>query len=99
MTVIDWVLSIEDKVMWIIGSNSLLDLRIAIIGFMEAERYNKDNTYDPFFPGFQKYVEHAYNIKMTAMSWARIITENTQNSREAISTFYNMLRDYVNTLD
>jgi len=99
MTVIDWLLSIEDKVVLVIGTNSILDLRMAILGYMEAERYSNGNTYDPFFPGFQKYVEHAFDVKMTARSWARLIAENTQDSNEAIAVFYSMLRDYVNTLE
>lgn len=99
LKVIDWLLSIEGKIVWIIGSNSLVDLRIAIIGYMEAERCSNGNNDDPFFPGFQRYVECTYRVAQTSKSWARLITENTMDNNDAIKTFYNLLRDYVKTIE
>lgn len=99
MNVIDWLLTIEGKTVWIIGSNSLVDLRLAILGYMEAERYNNGNSDDPFFPGFQRYVECAYGVTQTSKSWARLITENAMDNSDAIKKFYILLRDYVKTLE
>lgn len=99
MEVFDWLFSIEKKVVFIVGSILLKDLRNAINGFLEAKRFIlRDNT-NYIFPGFQRYVEEVYEVRdATSRGWDALITEHCQNEEEALKVFYSLLRAYRETI-
>lgn len=94
MEIFDWLYSIEDKVVFILGSISLKDLRMAIQGFQEAQRFYSMSSNDLFFSGFQQYVEGVYGDLKTSKGWEILITEHSSNAGEALNTFYLLLRKY-----
>lgn len=99
MEVFDWLFSIEKKVVFVVGSSSLKDLRNAINGFLEAKRFILHDGTNYIFPGFQRYVENVYGVRdMTAKGWNTLITEHSHNDTEALKTFYVLLRNYRETL-
>lgn len=96
MKLIEWLLKMENNVVWITGSNSLIDLRLAIHGFSAALRFLGDKSPDPFYPGFQRYIESVYDLqRKTAKSWARIIMEHSESEDEAMKSFYKHLKVYA----
>lgn len=96
MKVIEWLFSIEDKVVWHVGSLSLIDLRLVLMGFTSATRFIYGVIEDPFYPEFQRYIEAEYDlIDKTSKSWARIIMANSENDAEAMKTFYRHLRAFA----
>lgn len=99
MEVFDWLFSIEKNVVFVVGSNSLKDLRNAINGFLEAQRFILGDHTNYIYPGFQRYVEGVYAVHdATAKGWSTLIIEHAQNETEALETFYALLRDYQETL-
>lgn len=95
MDVFEWLFSIEDKVVFVVGSTDLKDLRNVINGFLEAKRFVHHDYSNPFFPGFQRYVEKEYNVyQNTAKGWNTLITEHSINEEHALSTFYLLIHRY-----
>ena len=95
MKIFDWLYSVENKIVFVIGSNSLRDLHIAINGFYEAQRYLCNIDENPIYPGFQRYVENTYGVcKATSKGWDVLITEHSPNAEQALDTFYDLLRKY-----
>lgn len=99
MEVFKWLFSIEGKVVFIIGSISLHDLKNAIYGFQEALRFVNKTTNDPIYPGFQAYTEERFGVSgKTVKGWDRLITERANSEENALKMFYELLRDYCNTI-
>lgn len=99
MEIFDWLFSIENIVVYVIGSIKLKDLRIAIRGFLEAMRVVKGTYADPIYPGFQRFVENKFDIKReTAKGWNTLITEHTANEEAALRMFYELLHEYYITI-
>ena len=99
MEIFEWLFSIENRVVHIVGSIKLNDLRNAINGFIEAMRVMKDFYTDPFYPGFQRYVENCFNLKCaTAKGWSTLITEHAADEKAALQMFYDLLREYYITI-
>ena len=72
MEIFNWLFSIENKVVYVVGSIALKDLRNAMTGFMEALRVVQGTYADPIYPGFQRFVEKKFEIKGdTAKGWTR----------------------------
>lgn len=99
MEIFDWLFSIENKVVYVIGSIELNDLRNAINGFLEALRVLKGFCSDPFYPGFQCYVENSFKLECaTAKGWNTLITEHAVDEEEALEMFYKLLHEYYITI-
>lgn len=95
MKIFEWLYSAEHKIVFIIGSDSLRDLHIAINGFIEAQRYLCNIDENPIYPGFQRYVENVYSVSnATSKGWDILITEHSPDARQALDTFYTLLREY-----
>ncbi len=96
MHVIDWLFSIEhgNRMVFTIGSIYLMDLYYAIAGFLAAQRFINNDKVDPFFPGFQNYVENYYSIEITSKCWAMLITARTDSPQQAKDKFYELLHQY-----
>ena len=96
MRIIDWLFSIEGRVLTSIGSIYLKDLHFAIIGFLQAQRFISNDLNDPFYPGFQQFVESYYQLNNTAKSWDSLIAERTCTPEQALSVFFQLLHEYHN---
>ncbi len=98
MELFDWLFFWEGRVVYLVGTISLNDLRNAIVGFKCAlQRIQKDYN-DLFYPGFQQFVENKFGENGTAKGWNTLITEYTGDEEKAMKLFYVFLREYVETL-
>ena len=98
MDIFEWLYSIEDRMVWEIGSNSLHDLQLALYGYASALRSFDPNAGDPMYPGFQRFVEDHYDMKDTPLGWPEIINGHEPDTGAALKTFYTLLRKYRNSL-
>lgn len=95
MHIINWLFSIEHRVVFFIGSIDLENIYYAVQGFLEAQRFINNDKVNPFFPGFQDYVENYYSVAgQAAKSWDILITERTNSPEQALDTFYELLHKY-----
>ena len=85
----------EHKIGLLIGSSSLHDLRLFILGSQEAfYMCGYSDVRDALCLQWEYYVENYYHTTATC-GWDNLITKNSADENEAIRVFFSLLRSYL----
>lgn len=73
---------------------TLAHLKSFIDGYALREYELNGNSDCAILDGFQKYVEQKFGEKL-AISWACIISKNSESESKAFATFFKLLEEYL----